>query len=142
MWPPPSGQCHENANGRPAQPISSRTWAQVSAVFDVRVRLKLYFSYSGQPPVMHAAGVGELPQSVRPNRRLASSACCTFEAGRMKFIVIWPLAAQHHMLVSWPCSGTPSVRLAGGVQTEVDVDFGHGQAVSISAIGSTAKCES
>ena len=100
MCPPPPGQCHENANGRPAQPISCFSWSQVNAVLEVRTRVKLYFSYSGYPPWMQAEGVGLLPQSVRPKRLFASSACCTFEAGWMKFIVIWPLAAQHHMFVS------------------------------------------
>ncbi|MGN6193262.1 MAG: type I restriction-modification system subunit M N-terminal domain-containing protein [Rhodanobacteraceae bacterium] len=73
--------------------------AQVKAVSEVREKVNPYLSYSGQPPFMQPTGVGLLQQSVRPKRLLASSHW-VIDAPRNS-MVISPLAAQHHMLVSW-----------------------------------------
>src|SRR5262245_14616433 len=97
-------QCHENANGFPSLWIWHFRSFQESAVSAVRSRLKPYFSNSGQPVCTHAAGLGVEQQFVGSafwpaSRRVASSHWVTLEAAWMKFIVICPLAAQHHTSV-------------------------------------------
>src|SRR5678815_3860925 len=101
MCPPPPDQCQLKANGLSLQPICSLTCAHVRAVLLVRLNVKPYLSNSGQPPTTHALGTGLFVQSVRPNRLFASTPWLTLWP--RKSITIWPLAAQHHMLVSWGC---------------------------------------
>src|SRR5437660_823144 len=60
---------------------------------------KPYRLNSGQPPWTHSLGTGDWQQEDRPKRLFAWSHWGTT---RPRYsITIWPLAAQHHMLVSW-----------------------------------------
>ena len=82
---------------------------------DVRLNEKPYLSNSGQPPWTQALGTGLLRQSVRPNSLFASSPCCTWVPRNS--MIISPLAAQHHMLVSWGRRATfCDPMLSGGLQ--------------------------
>src|SRR6185369_3377432 len=113
MWPPPPDQCQLKAKGLFAQPICCRTWSHVRAVLLVRENVKPYLSNSGQPPWTQAEGTELFVQSVRPNSLFASTPWLTLWP--RKSMTIWPLAAQHHMLVSWGWRVTTSSFCAGGV---------------------------
>src|SRR5580658_3695716 len=95
MCPPPPDQCHENANGFPAQEIWLWIARNKRGASEVVSKVKPYLSGCGQPPLLHCEEEPLVQHVDCENSLLASSHSVTLDAGCTKFITILPLAAQH-----------------------------------------------